>query len=102
PSLPLAVRLEETQTVDGVAVGDREQRASGALVTLFRLIDPRHSPGASSRDNPRRVLVSETIADPGGEFHIDGVGDADYEVVAWHSVLGRASAALPLRPGVFT
>jgi hypothetical protein len=102
PSLPIAARLEETRTVDGLAVGDREQRASGALVTLFRLIDPLPPAGGSSRENPRRVVMAETIADSGGEFHVDGVGEAEYEVVAWHSLLGRASAALPRRPGVFT
>ena len=102
PSLPLVARLEETRTVDGLAVGDREQRASGALVTVFRLIDPPPSARGSSRDNRRRVLVAETIADAGGAFHIEGVGDAEYEVVAWHSLFGRAAASLPRRPGVFT
>jgi hypothetical protein len=102
PSLPLTARLEETRTVDGLAVGERDQRAGGALVTLFRLIDPPPSAAGSSRENPRRVLAAETMADAGGEFHIDGVGDAEYEVVAWHSLLGRGSAVLPRRPGLFT
>jgi hypothetical protein len=102
PSLPIVAQLEETRMVDGLAVGDRDQRASGALATLFRLIDPPPAAGGSSRETPRRVLVAETIADAGGEFHIDGVGDAEYEVVVWHSLLGRASAALPRRPGVVT
>jgi hypothetical protein len=101
PSLPIVAPLAETRTVDGLAIGDRDQHASGVLVTLFRLIDPPPSTAGSSRENPRRVLAAETIADAGGEFHIDGVGDAEYEVVAWHSLLGRASAALPRRPGVF-
>ena len=100
PSVALTARLEETRTLDGRAVGDRDQRASGALVTLFRLIDPRPAAGGSSRENPRRVLVAETIADADGEFHIEGVGEAEYEVVAWHSLLGRASAALPGKAGV--
>jgi hypothetical protein len=102
PSLPIVAQLEETRTVDGFAVGDRDQRASGALVTLFRLIDPPPSASGSSRENPRRVIAAETVADAGGEFHIDGVGNAEYEVVAWHSLLGRASAALPRRPGALT
>jgi hypothetical protein len=102
PSLPLTVRLEETRVVDGIAVGVRDQPASGAMVTLFRLIDPPRSARDPSRERPRRVFVAETIADAGGTFHIDGAGDAEYEVVAWHPQLGRASAMLPRTPGVFT
>jgi hypothetical protein len=100
-SLPLTVRLEETRALDGIAVGIRDERANRALVTLFRLIDPPSPSNDSSREKPRRVFVAETIADAGGAFHIDGVGGADYEVVAWHPQLGRASSALPREPGVF-
>ena len=101
-SLPLTLRLDETRALDGLAVGPREERASLALITVFRLIDPpsRSSSGASQK-KPRRVLVTETIADADGAFHIDGAGDADYEVVAWHPQLGRAVSPLPRRPGVF-
>jgi hypothetical protein len=102
PSLPLTVRLEETRAVDGIAMGVRDEPAGGAMVTLFRLIDPPRSAGDPSREKPRRVFVAETIADAGGAFHIDGAGDAEYEVVAWHPQLGRASAMLPRPPGVFS
>ena len=91
PLFPLTVQLEETRAFDGLVVGSREQRASGALVTLFRYIDPPRPAGAPARERPRRVMAGETIADAGGAFHLDGVGDADYEVVAWHSLFGRAS-----------
>jgi hypothetical protein len=100
PSVPAVAQLEETRTVEGLAVSDRDQPASGALVTLFRLIDPPASARGTSRETPRRVLVAEAMADAGGQFHIDGVGDAEYEVVAWHSLLGRGSAAVPRAPGV--
>lgn len=105
PALPLTARLEETRTLDGRVVSDREQRASGALVTLFRLIDPWSSGNAPAREKPRRVVVGETIADGGGAFHIDGVGDAEYELVVWHPIYGRASllaGALPRKAGALT
>ena len=97
-ALPLAVRLEETRSADGLALGTRDQRASGALVTLFRLLDPPPSQG-SAREKPRRVLTAETIADDRGAFHLEGVGEAPYEVVAWHPQFGRASVPLPRTPG---
>jgi hypothetical protein len=103
-SLALTIRVEETRPVDGAVVGARDQPANAALVTLFRLIDPsdRSLGPAGAREKPRRVLIAETIADGRGAFHIDGTGDAEYEVVAWHSQLGRASALLPRQPGLVT
>lgn len=98
----VTLRLGETSALDGLAVGPRDERASGALVTLFRLIDPSPPPNPSSREKPRRVLVSEAIADATGAFHLDGIGEAQYEIVAWHPQLGRASFAPPRTPGVFT
>ena len=95
PSLPLTVRLVESHLVSGVAVGAREEPGNSALVTLFRLIDPVPSPSTPSREKPRRVLAAETIADRDGAFHLDGLGDADYEIVAWHPQLGRASILVP-------
>jgi hypothetical protein len=95
PVLPLTLRLEETRAIDGLAVGSGEQPASGALVTLFRLIDPPRASRDAAREKPRRVFVAETTADASGAFHIDGAGEADYELVAWHPQLGRASAPLP-------
>jgi hypothetical protein len=91
PLLPLTVQPEETRALDGLVVGSSDQRASGALVTLFRYIDPPQPAGAPAREKPRRVVAGETIADSGGAFHLDGIGDADYEVVVWHSLFGRAS-----------
>ena len=102
PLLPLAARLEETRSLDGLVVGSGEQRASGALVTLFRFIDPPQPAGAAAREKPRRVVAGETIAGADGSFHLDGVGDAEYEVVVWHSLLGRASSILPRRLEVLT
>jgi hypothetical protein len=99
PSLPLTVHLDETHVVDGVAVGAREERGNSTLVTLFRLIDPLPSSSTPSREKPRRVLAGETIADRDGAFHLDGLGDADYEVLAWHPQLGRASILVPHTPG---
>lgn len=102
-SVALTMSLEETRGVDGLAVGASGERASGALVTLFRLIDPVDvSLSAGLREKPRRVLISETMADARGAFHIDGAGDAEYEIVVWHPQLGRSSAVLPRVPGVIT
>ncbi len=101
-SIPLTLQLDETRAVGGLAIGAREQRASGALVTLFRLIDPPAPPNSSSREKPRRVLAAETTADAAGVFHLEGIGEAEYEIVAWHPQLGRVAAALPRRAGTLT
>ena len=98
-SLPFTLRLDETRALDGVVVDGREQRAGGTLITLFRLIDPAPAATGPVRVKPRRVVAAETTADAAGAFHFDGIGDADFEVVAWHPVLGRASAMLPRRFG---
>jgi hypothetical protein len=103
PSLPLIVRLDETRPVNGIVEGHHEQRASGALVTMFRLIDPSRSVSDPSHHKPRRVLIGETIADVNGAFHIDeGAGEAEYELVAWHPQLGRTSSMLRREAGVLT
>lgn len=101
-SMALTLRLEETRAMDGVAVGAGGEFANGALVTLFRLIDPVDVSlrPAGVREKPRRVLISETIADARGAFRIEGAGEADYEIVAWHPQLGRASAVLPRQPNL--
>lgn len=101
-SLPVTARLEDTRGLDGIVVGGREQRASGALITLFRLIDLPPSAGSPARQKPRRVVVGEVVADAAGAFHVDGIGDADFEVVAWHPLLGRVSAILPRRFAALT
>jgi hypothetical protein len=103
-SLALTIRLDETRPIDGVAIGGGDRLANGALITLFRLIDPADVSLAPAgvREKPRRVLIAEAIADARGAFHIDGAGEAEYEVVAWHPQLGRASLVLPRQPGVLT
>jgi hypothetical protein len=102
PSVPVTARLEETRTLEGLVVGSRDQRASGALVTLFRLIDSPASSSGPAREKPRRVVAGETIADAVGAFHLEGVGEAEYEVVVWHPLLGRATLALPRTFGAMT
>ena len=79
--------------LDGVALGPGDAPASGALVTLFRAIEPAVKT-MSERDPPRRVYVAEMTADERGGFRLDGLGEARYEVVAWHPQFGRASVAL--------
>ena len=101
-SLPLTIGLDEARGLDGRVVGARDAPANGALVTVFRLIDPPRPPGDMAKDKPRRVLVAEAAADAGGGFHVDGLGDADYEILAWHPQLGRASVSLPRTIGVLT
>jgi hypothetical protein len=65
------------------------------MVSTFRLIEPVVRD--SARAPPRRVLVAETIADDKGAFTIDVGSEGEYEIVAWHAQLGRAS--VPLTPG---
>ena len=99
-SLPLTMSLDEARGLDGRVVGARDVPASGALVTVFRLIDPPRPEGDMAKERPRRVLAAEATADAGGAFHVDGLGDADYEILAWHPQLGRASVSLPKTIGV--
>jgi hypothetical protein len=90
-SLPIHLVLPEARVLDGTVRGQGDAPADGSLVTLFRLLEK--PPAATrERDPPRRVLVGETTADRGGAFRFDGLGEVDYEVVAWHPQLGRASA----------
>jgi hypothetical protein len=104
PALPLMVALNATRDVDGVVVGGRDEPAPGALVSIFRAIEPLATPNDSKRTVPRRVLVEETYADGSGVFHLGGIGEADYELVAWHPQGGRAIVALPRSslPGALT
>ena len=91
PALPLWVTLNPPRTLDGVVRGSQGTSA-GAVVTLFRLIDP--PPARADVHPPRRVFAAETLADAAGEFRFDVLGDAGYEIVAWHSQLGRGVAAV--------
>ena len=92
-SLPIHVALPDARVLDGTVLGQGDAPAAGSLVTLFRLLE---KPPATTRDRdpPRRVLVRETTADRGGAFRFDRLGEADYEVVAWHPQLGRSSSVL--------
>ena len=89
--LPLHVRLQDRRIVSGVITTRDGRPAGGALVSVFR---PIERPPPDSRFKPRRVFAAEVIANADGTFEVDGLGDADYEIVAWHSQLGRASASL--------
>jgi len=91
PALSLWVTLEPPRTVDGVVRGSQGV-APGAVVTLFRLIDP--PPARADEPPPRRVFSAERIADASGEFRFDVLGDAGYELVAWHPQLGRGITAV--------
>jgi hypothetical protein len=92
-ALPLHVSLRPRDPVDGRTLSADGLTAPGTLVTVFRLIDP--VPREPGRDPPRRVLAEEVTADEEGRFRLATLGEAEYEVVAWHSQLGRASVALP-------
>lgn len=94
PALPFWTTLEDAHAVHGAARGAQEEVAAGAVVTLFRLLDPAPS-HQEDREQPRRVFVGEHIADNAGAFEFDGLGEEDYEIVAWHPQLGRGIAAVP-------
>jgi hypothetical protein len=91
-ALPVTIRVPESQTLAGLIVGSRNEPASSALLTVFRLIDPDTS--GSERRKRRRVFAAEAIADATGRFQVEGIGEADYELVAFHPQLGRASSLL--------
>lgn len=96
-AVPLYITLEDARTVIATVVSARNDSAAGALVTAFRLVDPP-TPRVMTREAPRRrVMASETIAGADGTFRFDGLGEADYEIVAWHPQFGRGSVVL--RPG---
>jgi len=92
-SVPLHVALGRRRATEGQVFGPAGAPAPGTLLTAFRLIDP--SPGDRERVQARRVFAGEAIAGSGGRFAIDGLGDAQYELVAWHSQFGRASLPVP-------
>ena len=90
--LPVHVRLAPRRTIAGRVAGADGTPARGALVTVFRAIDPLR--GVDATLVPRRVVAAETVVDDHGAFVVDGLGEGDYEIVAWHSQLGRASVNL--------
>lgn len=93
-SLPATIVVSDRRALSGVIVGARNEPASAALLTMFRLIDADVPAGADQRRKPRRVFAAETVADAAGAFHIDGLGEAEYEAVAFHPQLGRAAVVL--------
>ena len=97
PGVPVRVLLDDTRVVNAMILSDRAQPAGGALVTVFRLIDPApHTRMAAAREPPpRRVLASEIVADEDGRVRLEGLGDGVYEIVAWHPRFGRGSLLLP-------
>jgi hypothetical protein len=95
PQVPMHVLLDETRAVEMTVVSDRGDSAAAALITVFRVIEPRPADAtAPDRPPPRRVFTAEAIADGDGRVTIDGIGEAAYEIVAWHSTLGRGSVPL--------
>jgi len=99
PQLPLHVLLRQTRLVGVQVLSERGEPGAAALVTVFRVIEPRSPrPGLSGNDArerpPGRVFAAEAVADAGGSVKLDGLGEAAYEIVAWHPTLGRASQPL--------
>jgi hypothetical protein len=90
--LPIHVRLLPRRTVSGRVTSADGTPAASALLTIFRAIDPL--PATPGSPPPRRVLTAEMTAKDDGEFVVEGLGEADYEIVAFHSQFGRASVNL--------
>jgi len=101
PQVPFHMLIRQTRAVDIRVVSERGEPGSAALVAVFRMIEPRPPrsglSGHDARERPpaRRVFAAEAVADAGGLVKVDGLGDAAYEVVAWHPALGRGSLPLP-------
>jgi hypothetical protein len=93
PQLPLQVSLDDRRDLVVSVVSDRGDPARGALVTAFRLIDPQLVAGVRDQP-PRRVLAADATAGGDGVAQLDGLGDAEYEIVAWHPQFGRATTRL--------
>jgi hypothetical protein len=94
PLLPMRALLEDRRDVAVVIASTRGDPAAGAVVTAFRLIDPQPPSSSPDQPPPRRVVAGEAIAAADGTASIDGLGEADYEIVAWHPQLGRGTMRL--------
>lgn len=92
PAVPVRVSLPDRRMLTGRVTNARGGPAAGALVTVFRLIDPPPPPG--SRLKPRRVFAAETVARDDGLFDVERLGEADYEILVWHSQFGRSSQTI--------
>ena len=99
--LPVFVTLDAARSVEGAVLDANGSPAGGTLITVFRLLSSSSDLRPSrDREPASRVFVAEAIAGPDGGFAIDGLGAADYEIVAWHPQRGRASMALDGRTRV--
>ncbi len=94
PLVALRVTLEDRRDVPITVTTSRGDPAPGALVSAFRLIDPLPPTPAPGQPPPRRVLAVEGVASAEGTVVLDGLGDGDYEIVAWHAQLGRSAVRL--------
>lgn len=98
-ALPLWVSLDEARTIEAVARSPSGDPVAGSVMTLFRVIDPLPAfdrPQGETRERPpQRVYVDERIAGLDGGVLFPRLGDAEYEIVAWHPQFGRAIAAVP-------
>jgi len=92
-SLPVHVAVPDSRAIDGAVSGRGDVPAAGSVVTLFRQFQERPTT-TRDRDPPRRVFVAEKTTDAGGAFRFEQLGEADYEIVAWHPQFGRASIAV--------
>jgi hypothetical protein len=95
PGIPERIALDDPAALDGTIVSAQGEPASAALVTLFRFVDPASPRDRQAQARRRQVFVAECVAGADGAFHIDGLGDADYEIAAWHPQLGRATTLIP-------
>lgn len=91
---PMRITLGDRRDVAALVTSGVGDAVAGAIVSVFRLIDPVPPVSVAGRPPPRRVLATERIAAADGTVRLDGLGDADYEIVAWHSQLGRSSIRL--------
>jgi hypothetical protein len=94
PFVPMRIDLADSRVVSGSVMSADGLAAANALLAAFRLIEPR-KPASQSGPAPKRVLVAETLVAADGTFEIAGIGEADYEIVAWHPQFGRAAVAIP-------
>lgn len=95
---PLWLSLDEARTISAVAQSPSGDPAAGSVMTLFRVIDslPADRPQGERHDRPpQRVYVDERIAGSDGGVLFARLGDAEYEIVAWHPQFGRAIAPVP-------
>jgi hypothetical protein len=94
PQVPLRILLEGRRNVDLTVLSNQGVVVAGALVAVFRLIDRTPAVLPPGQPPPRRVLTREQTTTADGTLVLEGLGDADYELVAWHPRFGRASVRL--------